>query len=41
MARRRWAQWVIEQSADPRIPLPWTREAPADVAFRTVRAVPG
>lgn len=39
--RSRWIRWVIETSADPRIPLPWTRETNEGPAFRTSRAAPG
>ncbi len=42
MARRsRWIRRVIESSADPRIPLPWTRVAAPDPAFRSSRSAPG
>ena len=34
-------RWVIEGSADPRIPLPWTRALPEGAAFRSSRAAPG
>ncbi|HPD90901.1 MAG TPA: hypothetical protein PLG62_00465 [Pararhodobacter sp.] len=23
----RWTQWVISESADPRVPMPWNRRA--------------
>ena len=29
MSKHRWTRWVIEESADPRVPLPWQRNRPS------------
>lgn len=35
MSRKRWTRWVIEESASPRVPLPWQRARPtAAIAAR-------
>lgn len=33
----RWTRWVLTESADPRVPLPWSRDLDLrHVAFQTV-----
>ncbi len=32
MSRNRWTRWVIQESANPRVPLPWQRQRPQAAA---------